>query len=69
MNLESQLLSIIEQQQQQLKEQQKQQEQALQFIQAQNRTIDELENYNRRLVQSCTQLKRKTASRCKSSTA
>ena len=59
MTLEAQLLQIIEQQQEQLKEQQKQQEQALQFIQAQNRTIDELENYNRRLVQSCTQLKEK----------
>ena len=59
MNLEAQLLQIIEQQQEQLKEQQKQQEQALQFIQAQNRTIDELENYNRRLVQSCAQLKEK----------
>ena len=59
MILEAQLLQIIEQQQEQLKEQQKQQEQALQFIQAQNRTIDELENYNRRLVQSCAQLKEK----------
>ena len=59
MTLEAQLLQIIEQQQEQLKEQQKQQEQALQFIQAQNRTIDELENYNRRLVQSCAQLKEK----------
>ena len=58
-DFEAQLLQIIEQQQEQLKEQQKQQEQALQFIQAQNRTIDELENYNRRLVQSCTQLKEK----------
>ena len=46
MTLEAQLLQIIEQQQQQLKEQQKQQEQALQLIQAQNRTIDELESYN-----------------------
>ena len=59
MTLEAQLLQISEQQQEQLKEQQKQQEQALQFIQAQNRTIDELENYNRRLVQSCAQLKEK----------
>ena len=43
MNLEAQLLQIIEQHQQQLKEQQKQLEQALQLIQAQNRTIEELE--------------------------
>ena len=45
MTLEAQLLQIIEQQQQQLKEQQKQQEQALQLIQQQGRTINELENY------------------------
>ena len=59
MNLEAQLLQIIEQQQQQLKEQQKQQEQALQLIQAQNRTIDELENYNNKLVKHCNQLNEK----------
>ena len=59
MNLEAQLLQIIEQQHQQLKEQQKQQEQALQLIQAQNRTIDELENYNNKLVNYCNQLNEK----------
>jgi predicted glycosyl hydrolase (DUF1957 family) len=59
MNLEAQLLQIIEQQQQQLKEQQKQQEQALQLIQAQNRTIDELESYNNKLVKHCNQLNEK----------
>ncbi len=59
MNLEAQLLQIIEQQQQQLREQQKQQEQALQLIQAQNRTIDELENYNNKLVKHCNQLNEK----------
>ena len=59
MDMQAQLLTIIEQQQQQLKEQQKQQEQALQLIQTQNRTIDELENYNNKLVKHCNQLNEK----------
>ena len=57
MNLEAQLLQIIEEHQQQLKEQQKQLEQALQLIQTQNRTIDELEKYNNELVKHCNQLR------------
>ncbi|MBD1231417.1 hypothetical protein IDM33_21390 [Acinetobacter seifertii] len=51
-------MQIIEQQQQQLKEQQKQQEK-LAAHSAQNRTIDELENYNSKLVKHCNQLNEK----------
>jgi uncharacterized phage infection (PIP) family protein YhgE len=47
--LEAQLLMVIEEQQTQLKEQQQQQEQSLKLIQAQSRTIGELESYTKTL--------------------
>ena len=51
MNLESQLLKIIEEQQNQLKQQQQEQEKALQIIQQQSLTIEQLKNYVNELVQ------------------
>ena len=48
-SLEAQLLRIIEEQQQQLKQQQQQQQEALTLIQAQARTIEELESYTETL--------------------
>jgi hypothetical protein len=50
-NLESQLLKIIEEQQNQLKQQQQEQEKALQLIQQQSLTIEQLKNYVNELVQ------------------
>ena len=49
MNLESQLLKIIEEQQHQLKQQQLEQEKALQLIQLQSQTIEQLKSYTRTL--------------------
>ena len=49
MKLESQLLKIIEEQQQQLKKQQLEQEKALQLIQLQSQTIEQLKSYTRTL--------------------
>ena len=55
----AELRQAKQEQQQAMQEQQQQQEQALQLIQAQNRTIDELENYNNKLVKHCNQLNEK----------
>jgi uncharacterized coiled-coil DUF342 family protein len=49
MSLEAQLLKIIEDQQLQLKQQQQAQSEALQLIQAQSATIDELKQYTKTL--------------------
>ena len=49
MSLEAQLLKIIEDQQLQLKQQQQAQEEALQLIQAQSATINELKQYTQTL--------------------
>ena len=54
MSLETQLLKIIEEQQQQLEQQLeqqlKQQQEALKLIQAQARTIEELESYTETFI-------------------
>ena len=49
MNLEAQLLNIIEEQQNQLKQQQQEQEKALQLIQQQSGTIEQLKSYTNTL--------------------
>ena len=49
MTLEAQLLKIIEEQQNQLKQQQQEQEKALQLIQQQSATIEQLKQYTKTL--------------------
>lgn len=49
MTLEAQLLKIIEEQQHQLKQQQLEQEKALQLIQLQSQTIEQLKSYTKTL--------------------